>query len=226
MPDIVKNFTKLKKDKSFCWIVSQCHVYNDRFKLASKIINLLPDKTHMWGAASKHCMPDVNRSQIIDHGKIGRGQQPFSEIEIINGCKFYFSFENSNCSEYVTEKFSNALMGYAVPIVNGWRHTYEQTLPYSFIHVDHFLPNDISRLASYLDYLLKNETAYFHYFKWRRLYEVSGLNSKFENKNAANCQVCEKLRQTYEDRSRGIFNVDMITDLGKTFASMQNCTHY
>ena len=221
MAEIIEKIKSLKKDKSFCWIVSQCRVYNDRFDLASKIINALPEPTHMWGSAASTCMPKVHRDKILNHGPIPRNE---NSNEIINGCKFYFSFENSNCSEYVTEKFSNALMGYAVPIVNGWRHTYEQTLPHSFIHVDHFLPNDISRLASYLDYLLKNETAYFHYFKWRQQKDILAKTSDEDLMYPTTCEVCKRVSRSIEQSARGIKMHQSIRDLGHHFSQLHKCS--
>ena len=47
----------------------------------------------------------------------------------IDECIFYLAYENSNCTEYVTEKFSNALISYAIPIVNGFKESYEKRLP-------------------------------------------------------------------------------------------------
>ena len=159
MSEIKENYRKLNKDKSFCWMVSQCKVYNNRFTVGSKIINELPDKIHMWGAASQICMKSANQSRIINLGRNTRN----NTHAIIKKCKFYFSFENSNCSDYITEKFPNAIINYAIPIVNGWRKSYQQKLPGSFIHVSDFA--SIADLTSHLRYLLSNETAYFEYFR-------------------------------------------------------------
>ena len=49
--------------------------------------------------------------------------------QTIDECIFYLAYENSNCTEYVTEKFSNALISYAIPIVNGFEQSYETRLP-------------------------------------------------------------------------------------------------
>ena len=158
--EIKNNYYKLQKDKLFCWVVSNCDfVSNDRIKRATDIINLLSEKTHIWGRARRQCLRHLKPGKFIDHGSQSREETDL----IIEKCKFYFSFENSNCSDYVTEKFPNALINYAIPIVNGWRETYEENLPGSFIHVSDF--KSTSDLASYLGYLLRNETAYFEYFR-------------------------------------------------------------
>ena len=167
--DMIKEYDELNKRYSFCWMVIQCSVYNKRFDLASEIINLLPEPTHMWGLAASRCMPKVNRSQIVDHGRLDpeKGQNINNQrIDVIKNCRFYFAFENSNCSEYITEKFHNALVGMALPLVNGWPSSYSQILPHSFIHVTQF-PH-VLLLVHHINYLLKNQSAYFEYFSWRK----------------------------------------------------------
>uniref|UniRef100_A0A5K4EP96 Fucosyltransferase n=1 Tax=Schistosoma mansoni TaxID=6183 RepID=A0A5K4EP96_SCHMA len=81
--------------------------------------------------------------------------------------KFYLSFENSLCRWYITEKlFKNALKNDILPIVMGASiEEYERVAPpYSFIHVDQF--ESPAKLADYLKYLDKNDTAYNEYFAW------------------------------------------------------------
>ncbi|CAH8873143.1 unnamed protein product [Trichobilharzia szidati] len=81
--------------------------------------------------------------------------------------KFYLSFENSLCKDYVTEKFfKNALTNDVIPIVMGASiEEYKMIAPpYSFIHVDEF--ESPAKLAEYLYYLNRNDTAYNEYFAW------------------------------------------------------------
>ncbi|RTG89775.1 glycoprotein 3-alpha-L-fucosyltransferase [Schistosoma bovis] len=77
-----------------------------------------------------------------------------------NDYKFYLSFENSICQDYITEKNT------VVPIVMGAsKSEYVRSAPSnSFIHVDDF--NSVKQLADYLYYLDNNKTAYNEYFKW------------------------------------------------------------
>ncbi|CAH8643624.1 unnamed protein product [Heterobilharzia americana] len=99
--------------------------------------------------------------------------------------KFYLSFENSLCMDYITEKFfSNSLLHNAIPIVMG-ASIEEYTRfapPYSFIHVDHF--KSPLELAHYLKYLDENDTAYNEYFAWRGHGDVYVWNSRPE------CEFC------------------------------------
>ena len=55
--------------------------------------------------------------------------------------KFYLAFENSNCVDYITEKFFvNGLKHNILPIVMGAsKEAYERSAPFnSFLHVDDF----------------------------------------------------------------------------------------
>ena len=105
----------------------------------------------------------------------------------IRDCKFYLAFENSNCSDYVTEKFVNALESGAIPIVNGWPQTYRDLLPGSYIHLSDF--STISQLAEYLESLLKDTKKMGKYHEWRKFY-------RHERKgNEIACDFCKKLGQ-------------------------------
>ncbi|GIY74282.1 glycoprotein 3-alpha-L-fucosyltransferase A [Caerostris extrusa] len=82
--------------------------------------------------------------------------------------KFYLAFENSNCKDYITEKFFiNGLGHDVIPIVMGARpEDYARSAPpHSYIHVEDFSgPED---LALYLRQLDANDTLYNEYFTWK-----------------------------------------------------------
>lgn len=80
--------------------------------------------------------------------------------------KFFLSFENSICDEYITEKFFIALKFNIIPVVLGGGN-YENYIPKSgFINVlDYSSPKELS---NYLKYLDSNQTAYNSYFKWKK----------------------------------------------------------
>lgn len=89
--------------------------------------------------------------------------------------RFYLSFENSECKDYITEKFfKNALENELVPIAMGGlsRKDYEKHIPRdAFIHVNDYggIESEIGikRLSKHINYLLRNDTAYLEYFKWK-----------------------------------------------------------
>ncbi len=79
--------------------------------------------------------------------------------------KFYLSFENSVCEDYVTEKFFKVLNYNKIPIVLGGANYAKFAPSKSYIDVRDFQP--IGQLAEYLKYLDKNKTAYSEYFEWK-----------------------------------------------------------
>ena len=84
--------------------------------------------------------------------------------------KFYLSFENGNCIDYITEKYwENAIGNDIVPVVMGAADYKALAIPGSYINVmDYSTPE---QLAEYLKYLDRNHTAYNEYFRWKEKYE-------------------------------------------------------
>ncbi|KAB7494954.1 Alpha-(1,3)-fucosyltransferase 5 [Armadillidium nasatum] len=104
--------------------------------------------------------------------------------------KFYLSYENSLCTDYITEKFFRALNYYIVPVVLGSGNYDFVAPPHSFIDVRDFRSE--LELAKYLLYLDKNHTAYMEYFRWKEDYFALDDMSWFSF--AINfCGLCEKL---------------------------------
>ena len=105
--------------------------------------------------------------------------------EILNNhYKFYLAFENSNCRDYITEKFFVTGLGLVytaylviiytgctrnniLPIVMGARpEDYARVAPHhSYIHVDQF--RGPRHLAQYLHMLDKDDDKYNQYFQVR-----------------------------------------------------------
>ena len=85
--------------------------------------------------------------------------------------KFYLSFENAKCYDYITEKFFAALNVGMLPIALGGlsKQDYEKIAPpHSFIHVDDFSsPFD---LMNFLYQLSKKPKDYHSYFWWKSYY--------------------------------------------------------
>ena len=104
--------------------------------------------------------------------------------EILNFLILNSSFENSFCRDYVSEKFFKVLEYDIVPVVFG-RANYSKIAPAkSYIDAQDF--ETPQKLAEYLQYLDKNETAYAEYFEWKKYFKVTLKNSIF-------CQLCKFL---------------------------------
>ena len=109
---------------------------------------------------------------------------------------------------------------HSIPVVNGWRSTYEEMLPDgSFIHVGHYRHN-LTQLAEYLNYLDKNESAYVQYHAWRARYEE--VNAE----QLCLCEICSKVQRYLIDAENGIFKSDRIRNIFTHFATMQTCVSH
>jgi alpha-1,3-fucosyltransferase len=104
--------------------------------------------------------------------------------------KFYLSFENSICEEYVTEKFFEIANRDIVPIVYGGADYKRIAPPHSFIDALEFTPE---ALAQYLTILDANDELYNEFFWWKSHYKVeAGLKQMARH---GFCDLCKKLHQ-------------------------------
>ncbi|KAK4025330.1 hypothetical protein OUZ56_014403 [Daphnia magna] len=103
--------------------------------------------------------------------------------------KFYLSFENAICSDYVTEKFFNIMsLRNIVPVVYGGAD-YAQLAPeHSYIDALEFEPD---QLADYLKMLDANDTLYNEYLWWKDDYVVESDLQDMVNHGF--CDLCQKL---------------------------------
>ena len=101
--------------------------------------------------------------------------------------RFYISFENAICKDYITEKTFNALKLNTIPIVLGGVNYTAELPPGSFINAAQFVSPQgnihtkplletifltIQGLANYLYKLLQKPDLFAKYFEWRRYYNV------------------------------------------------------
>ncbi|CAH8871029.1 unnamed protein product [Trichobilharzia szidati] len=158
------------RSKKVAWFVSNCLPKSPRMRYAKEL--------------SRHIPVDI-------YGKCGRMSCPKSKetyasspecLKMIReNYKFYLSFENSLCPDYITEKlYRNALRNEILPIVMGASvEEYKKVAPpYSFIHVDQF--ESPAKLAEYLKYLDRNDTAYNEYFAWHGHVHVNNESPHFQ----------------------------------------------
>ena len=211
--DVKNGIENMNKSKDFCWLVSNCHHdWAKRREFANKLIPLLPSKLHIWGSGYEDCLDRQSKNDAINHGKFPGHYNELYEPQQkrMKECKFYLAFDNAICSDFVTEKFSNSLEAGAIPIVNGWRDSYEQRVPGSFIHVADF--RTVSDLANHLQYLLSDENAFMEYHKWRLNYEIERLHLQ------AVCDVCRKIKDFKKNPKPSL-----IPDLSTMHDSLQEC---
>jgi len=172
---IEQNFNYAEnKTKKVAWFVSNCGARNGRLQYARELSKYI--SVDIYGSCGNLSCPRTERCfKLLD-----------------TEYKFYLAFENSNCKDYITEKFFvNGLGHNVLPIVMGAsEEEYNRVAPYnSFIHVNQFKGPE--QLADYLHELDKDDDKYNEYFKWKGTGEF--INTRFF------CRVCALLHD-YQTR--------------------------
>ncbi|CAJ0602163.1 unnamed protein product [Cylicocyclus nassatus] len=148
----------IHKKKGSLIFISNCHSPSKREKLIIEL-GKVTDVT-VRGKCEDALSINTNTKSIYC-------KTDCSDDELINTHRFYIAFENSDCNDYITEKFYSRISQLLVPIVLK-RRIYEAAgIPeHSYIAVDDF--EDITELGNHLNFLLRNDTAYLRYFEWTK----------------------------------------------------------
>jgi len=163
------------------WIVSRCYSLSDRDDYVNELSRFVPvDIFGYCGTLSCSYENEADCLKTIEHNY-----------------KFYLSFENGVCDDYVTEKLFRAFNISVIPIVLGGAD-YSSFAPHkSYIDVNDF--ESIEKLAEYLKYLDSNTTAFAEYFEWKYYFRARDDIEKY-----IFCDVCKALNEdsstkVYED---------------------------
>ena len=135
------------------------------------------------------------------------GSKFFSDL--LKTHKFYLAFENSLCTDYITEKVFDRMANNVLPIVLGGADYTAHLPPHSYINVKDY--SSPKKLAKYLHKLDKNDTLYNEYFAWKKNYSCLIGTPRA----SAKCQLCRMLN---ENRNK----VNAIPDIN-TFWSKDTC---
>ena len=188
------------KSRLVAWLVSNCQAESNRqdyVKILSKFIqvDIFSGNGRCGG---RNLCSRSNNTQCQDY--------------IERTYKFYLSFENSICQDYVTEKFFDMMARNIVPVVLGGADYASIAPRHSYINALDYSPR---QLAHYLTLLDRNETLYAEYFWWKPYYRVRLLN---EMRNEAFCNLCESLHSLPLNTSSSV-----LTDAKKWFIDDSNC---
>jgi len=204
-PEVFNWTATYRSDSTVVAPYERWQYYNENVKTRAQEVNYAANKTKKvaWfvsncGAKNGRLEYARNLSSFIDvdiYGSCGSKRCPRSSEEctkmLDTDYKFYLAFENSNCKDYITEKFYvNGLEHNVLPIVMGARkEDYEKRSPHkSFIHVDDFAGP--AELAEYLKKVDSDDELYNSYFKWKGTGEM--INTKFF------CRMCAMLHDPKE----------------------------
>jgi alpha-1,3-fucosyltransferase len=157
------------KPKLIAWIVSSCRTPSRRESFVKELQKYVP--VDIYGACGSLKCPSGNCYQ-----------------HVALQYKFYLSFENSLCKDYVTEKLFQALQTDMVPIVYGWANYSQISPPNSFI--DFYQSSSVKDLAKYLLHLNSHDSEYLEYFSWKGQYQILRSNKW--------CDFCRKLSHNNE----------------------------
>nr|CAB3247597.1 alpha-(1,3)-fucosyltransferase 7-like [Phallusia mammillata] len=185
------------------WIVSNCHS-PPREEFVNEISRYIPVDVYGKCSGNPLCRGDC-------------------QVDTLSRYRFYFSLENSQCRDYITEKFWRVGLGSgAVPVVMGPRRSDYELMapPNSFIHVNDF--PTVRALADHLVALSRNDTMYKEYLRWmddplwmekqRGIQIDAKRNALISSRNAGNanglCALCQKLIRTPKDRTEVVNEID------------------
>ncbi|RWS04699.1 alpha-(1:3)-fucosyltransferase 9-like protein [Dinothrombium tinctorium] len=132
--------------------------------------------------------------------------------------KFYLSFENSLCKDYVTEKLFRVMSYNVIPIVFGGAEYREILPPNSFIDALAF--KNPRELSVHLKEISNNLTLQMKYFEWKRYYSI------VDNISNGLCLLCDKLIETNLNSQNGHHTTKLKRDLIKWWFDDANCTSW
>ena len=151
----------LKKTKQIAWFASNCNTISKRELYVNELRKYAP--VDIYGKCGTLECPRHSASSHAD------GRHPCHEMLHVH-YKFYLSFENSLCRDYVTEKLFRILTLNVVPIVLGGADYSRLLPPNSYIDVRQF--PSAKDLAKYLRFLDKHNSLYLKYFEWKAHFKV------------------------------------------------------
>ena len=166
-----------KKNKSVLWMYSNCGIkFRNTYAKALQSDGI---KLDIYGACGKKD-PCFHQKKCVEN--------------LFHQYKFYLAFENSKCSDYITEKTWKSLSYGMVPIIYGapMESCQYHLPPNSFLHVDNF--STPKKLAEYIDLLERNNKMYLRFHEWRKTY-IALLTT-----NQISCSLCKSIFETKKSK--------------------------
>uniref|UniRef100_A0A131XTT6 Fucosyltransferase n=2 Tax=Ixodes ricinus TaxID=34613 RepID=A0A131XTT6_IXORI len=166
------------KTRHVLWLVSNCKTPSNREGFVQELRKFIQvDVVGQCGHLS--CLPKMSADCYHNASKI---------------YFFYLALENSICTDYITEKFYNALTWGMVPIVMSGANYTSVAPPGSYIDALSF--QNVRHLADHLKQIAKDPLLYNSYHAWRQRYKI--VWRPFQ------CNLCQMLHEQspprmYED---------------------------
>eukprot|EP00095_Tigriopus_kingsejongensis_P005710 snap_masked-scaffold459_size165548-processed-gene-0.8 protein:Tk05710 transcript:snap_masked-scaffold459_size165548-processed-gene-0.8-mRNA-1 annotation:"hypothetical protein DAPPUDRAFT_41601" len=159
------------------WFVSHCATQARRERYAKAMKDFM--SVHIYGRCGRYT---CERNQE---------RQCYEEMEA--NYRFYLSFENSICNDYVTEKFFNIFHYDVIPVAYGAHKFSEVAPPHSYVNVFNYKSPRV--LVEHLEELQTDDAKYAQYFWWRDFYE---MRNTLDDRAQAYCDLCKRLNDPLE----------------------------
>ena len=196
LEEIRRNLTlKVKqKTKMVAWFVSNCKTPSDREMYVQELSKYI--QVDVFGKCGNFTCPRKIRTKYESgvFGMCGNVTCPRTIESEYGDCdsmldknyKFYLSFENSLCEEYVTEKFTRMVHRDLITVVLGGADYSAFTAPETYLDVRNF--TSPRRLAEFMRYLDMRTDLYVDYLMRKR--------SMVRQKHGAHrCELCNYLHK-------------------------------
>ncbi|XP_067943352.1 4-galactosyl-N-acetylglucosaminide 3-alpha-L-fucosyltransferase FUT6-like [Watersipora subatra] len=177
------------KTKMALWFVSHCDAASGRDAYVRELqkYNITID---IFG---KEC---IGKCSGISDGCAANNLTCYRELR--QKYKFYLAFENSICSEYITEKFWNTLTSdsYNIPIALGARlEEYTKFAPpNSFLHTRNF--TSVRALAELMHRVDGDRELFNSFHKWRETHEIV----PHFDETSMHCYMCKQANEKCRTR--------------------------
>ena len=152
------------------------------------------------------CIKRLNQFYPVDiYGSCGKPDPCNRDAncvrKLVRSYKYFLAFENTECKDYITEKFWIALQRDILPIVKGASfEAYNASgPPNSFLHMDQF--KTPAALAKHLQYLDENDQEYDRYFTWKKTHKVD-----IETLDLYDCKLCEAIHKNVLPRKSKVLS--------------------
>ena len=175
---LAKNYS-INKIRPVVWMASHCSTDSSRETYVQELGRFI--QVDVYGKCGNLSCHRDDQTWISD---------PQCYITLQKKYKFYLSFENSICNDYVTEKFFEIMNHDMVPVVYGGANYSKIAPPHSYINALEYTPK---KLAQYLQMLHENDTLYNEYFWWKSHYNVEVGWEQMARHGF--CDLCKKLHK-------------------------------
>lgn len=178
------DFTNIMKQKDkghpVAWLVSNCYAQNGRSEYVKEMQKYL--LVDIFGKCGKPIVASYDDTSF----------EAYKTLSVKH--KFYLSFENNHCKDYITEKLFNTYRVPLVPIVRGGA-SYSEMLPNgTYINTADFKsPKD---LANHLKFLNENDDAYLKILQEKMKYSVYNMLETYQQ---SLCEICERIQNPLAD---------------------------